>query len=152
MKRISLIIIFLAFGFNAVAQQQQEIIQLDSCNQFASNGQSAFKDIYVRVQQTAQWNMPGTSMEEFFKKFLRQYVQKKAGGRITLSLLINEEGKCCFYRAQPNSNVRPDFKELKRLLDQTAWKPAIQDGRPVKSARVIFLEFDGKNTKTRLLD
>jgi hypothetical protein len=96
--------------------------------------------------------MPGTSMEEFFKKFFKQYVQKKAGGRITLSLLINEEGKCCFYRAQPNSNVRPDFKELKRLLDQTAWKPAIQDGLPVKSARVIFLEFDGKNTKTRFLD
>ncbi len=127
------------------AQQQQETILLDSCNQFAQKGKDAFDEMYVRVQQSAQWNNRKTSMDDFFDTFFKQYVQKRAGGRITLSLLISEDGRCCFYKAQPNSNVRPDFKELKRLLDQTAWTPALQDGKAVKSAKILFLNFDGKN-------
>ena len=83
-------------------------------------------------------------MDDFFNSYFKQYVQKRAGGRITISLLISEDGRCCFYKAQPNSNVRPDFKELKRLLDQTAWAPALLDGKAVKSAKVLFLNFDGK--------
>lgn len=126
------------------AQQQQETILLDSCNQFAQKGKDAFDEMIVRVQQSAQWNNRKTSMDDFFDNFFKQYVQKRAGGRITISLLISEDGRCCFYKAQPNSNVRPDFKELKRLLDQTTWSPAMQGGKAVKSAKILFLNFDGK--------
>lgn len=126
------------------AQQQQETIFLDSCNRFAQKGKDAFDEMVVRVQQSAQWNNRKTSMDDFFDTFFKQYVQKRAGGRITISLLISEDGRCCFYKAQPNSNVRPDFKELKRLLDQTTWSPAMQGGKAVKSAKILFLNFDGK--------
>lgn len=143
MKILLSFILFLSF-FVTNAQQQQETILLDSCNQFAQKGKDAFDEMYVRVQQSAQWNNRKTSMDDFFDSFFKQYVQKRAGGRITISLLINEKGKCCFYKAQPNSNVRPDFKELKRLLDQTVWSPATQGGKPVKSAKILFLNFDGK--------
>lgn len=146
MKHI-LSFILLLFAFTASAQQQVEIIQLDSCNRFVNPGENAFENMAVRVSQPAQWNNSKTSLDEFFDNFFKQYVQKKAGGRITLSLLISKDGQCCFYRAQPNSNVRPDFNELKRLLDQTKWIPAQQGGQPVLSARVLFINFDGKNVK-----
>jgi hypothetical protein len=142
---LSFILFFLSIA--ASAQQQVEIIQLDSCNQFANPGETAFESMAVRVSQHAQWNNSKTSLDDFFDTFFKQYVQKKAGGRITLSLLISKDGQCCFYRAQPNSNVRPDFNELKRLLDQTKWIPAQQGGQPVLSARVLFINFDGKNVK-----
>ncbi len=142
--KILLSSILLFFVIITNAQQQQETIFLDSCNQFAQKGKDGFDEMYVRVQKSAQWNNSKTSMDDFFDNFFQEYVQKRAGGRITISLLINEEGKCCFYKAQPNSNVRPDFKELKRLLDQTAWSAAVQDGKVVKSTKVLFLNFDGK--------
>jgi hypothetical protein len=142
---LSFILIFISF--TASAQQQVEIIQLDSCHQFANKGETAFESMAVRVSQPAQWNNSKTSMDDFFDTFFKQYVQKRAGGRITLSLLISKDGQCCFYRAQPNSNVRPDFNELKRLLDQTKWTPAQSGGQPVLSAKVLFINFDGKNVK-----
>jgi hypothetical protein len=146
MKHILSFILFFV-SISAIAQQQVEIIQLDSCKQFNTQYPNAFDDMVVRVQQPAQWNNSKTSMNEFFDTFFKQYVQKRAGGRITLSLLINKDGRCCFYRAQPNSNVRPNFSELKRLLDQTTWKPAVQNGNNVKSAKVLFIDFDGKSIK-----
>jgi hypothetical protein len=148
----ALSIILLLLIYSAATAQQQEIIKLDSCNRFAQQGKAAFDDIYVRPQQQAEWNMPKTSMEEFFKKYFKQFVQKNAGGRITISLLINEEGKCCFYQAQPNSNVRPNFSELKALLDQTAWLPAKQEGKPVKSTKVLFVSFKGKEITVTSFD
>lgn len=144
--------ILLFFAFSASAQQQVEIIQLDSCKQFGTAYSDAFDDMVVRVEQPAQWNNSKTSLDDFFDTFFKQYVQKRAGGRITLSLLINKDGRCCFYRTQPNSNVRPDFKELKRLLDQTLWKPAMQGGQAVKAAKVLFIDFDGKKVKVTELD
>ncbi|MBX9782273.1 MAG: hypothetical protein K2X48_03165 [Chitinophagaceae bacterium] len=144
--------ILLFFAFSAFAQQQVESIQLDSCNQYAAPGETAFESMAVRVEQSAQWNNSKTSMDDFFDTFFKQYVQKRAGGRITLSLLISKDGKCCFYQAQPNSNVRPDFKELKRLLDQTTWTPATQNGQAVKSAKVLFINFDGKRVSVSSLD
>lgn len=149
--KILLSSLILLASFSAFSQQQ-EIIKLDSCNRFATKDKAAFEDIYVRVQQSAQWNMAKTSMTEFFKKYFKQYVQKTAGGRITLSLLINEEGKCCFYQAQPNSNVRPNFNELKALLDQTSWLPATQEGKPVKFTKVLFINFKGKEVSVSSLD
>lgn len=147
---LSSILFFLAF--TATAQQQVEIIKLDSCKQFSTQYSDAFDDMFVRVEYPAKWNNSKTSMNEFFDTFFKQYVQKRAGGRITLSLLINKDGRCCFYQAQPNSNVRPDFNELKRLLDQSMWKPAVQNGNNVKSAKVLFIDFDGKNVKVTELE
>jgi hypothetical protein len=145
--------IILPFFFCTITYaQQQEIIKLDSCNHFATKEKKAFDDIYVRPQQPAQWNMPKNSMTEFFQKYFKQYVQKTAGGRITISLLINEEGKCCFYQAQPNSNVRPNFNELKALLDQTSWLPAMQEGKAVKFTKVIFVSFKGKEITVTSID
>ena len=144
----SILLFFSVFS----SAQQVEIIQLDSCKQFGTQYSDAFDDMVVRVEQPAQWNNSKTSMDDFFDTFFKQYVQKRAGGRITLSLLINKDGRCCFYRAQPNSNVRPDFKELKRLLDQTLWKPALQNGQAVKAAKVLFIDFDGKSVKVSSID
>jgi hypothetical protein len=150
MKTLLSFILFL-FALTSSAQQI-EIIKLDSCRQFAAPGQNVFEEMAVRVSEPAQWNNSKTSMNEFFDTFFKQYVQKRAGGRITLSLLISKEGKCCFYQAQPNSNVRPDFNELKRLLDQTIWTPAKLGNQAVTSARVLFVNFDGKNVKVTSLD
>jgi hypothetical protein len=150
---MKILLSFLLLALSVIGKaQQKEIIKLDSCNHFGTKEKAAFDDIYVRVQQPAQWNMPKTSMTEFFQKFFKQYVQKTAGGRITISLLINEEGKCCFYQAQPNSNVRPNFIELKTLLDQTAWLPAMQEGKAVKSTQVLFISFKGKEITVTSLD
>jgi hypothetical protein len=136
----------------AASAQQVEIIQLDSCRQFNTAHFNAIDEMHVRVEQPAVWNNSKTSMDKFFDTFFKQYVQKTAGGRITLSLLINKDGRCCFYRAQPNSNVRPDYKELKRLLDQTSWKPAMQNGQVVISAKVLFIDFSGKKVKVKELE
>lgn len=142
------------FFFSAAvsAQQQVESIQLDSCKQFSTSYSDAFDEMFIRVEQPAKWNNSKTSMNDFFETFFKPYLQKRAGGRITISLLINKEGRCCFYKAQPNSNVRPDFNELKRLLDQTTWLPALQNSQPVKSAKVLFLDFEGKNVKVSAID
>lgn len=147
---LSFILFFLTLS--ASAQQQVESIQLDSCKQFSSQYSDAFDEMFIRVEQSAKWNNSKASMKEFFDDFFKPYLQKRAGGRITLSLLINKEGRCCFYKVQPNSNVRPDFNELKRLLDQTLWTPALQNGMKVKSAKVLFLDFDGKNVKVSSID
>lgn len=150
---MKLILSSILLFFSIISSAQQvEIIQLDSCKQFGTQYSDAFDDMVVRVEQPAQWNNSKTSMDDFFDTFFKQYVQKRAGGRITLSLLINKDGRCCFYRAQPNSNVRPDFKELKRLLDQTLWKPALQNGQAVKAAKILFIDFDGKSVKVSSID
>jgi len=150
---MKLILSSILLFFSIISSAQQvEIIQLDSCKQFGTQYSDAFDDMVVRVEQPAEWNNSKTSMDDFFDTFFKQYVQKRAGGRITLSLLINKDGRCCFYRAQPNSNVRPDFKELKRLLDQTLWKPALQNGQAVKAAKVLFIDFDGKSVKVSSID
>ncbi len=146
---LSAILFFLSI--TSFAQQVEEI-KLDSCKQFGTQYSDAFDDMMVRVDQSAQWNNGKISINDFFENFFKEYVQKRAGGRITLSLLINKDGRCCFYKAQPNSNVRPDFKELKRLLDQTLWHPALQNGQAVKSAKVLFIDFDGKDVKVRSID
>lgn len=147
--KIVVSIILLMIGPSAFSQQQQEIIDLDSCHQFNKPGESAFESVYVRVQQEAKWNNSKTSLQNFFDLYFKKYVQKKAGGRITLSLLINEQGKPCLYRVQPNSNVRPDFKELKALLDGSNWLPAIHEGKAVKSTKVLFLYFEGRNVSVK---
>lgn len=144
---LSCILFFISLS--AFSQQQQEIIELDSCHQFNKPGEAAFESVYVRVQQEAKWNNSKTSLQDFFDRYFKKYVQKKAGGRITLSLLITEQGKACLYRAQPNSNVRPDYKELKALLDEYNWLPAIQGGKAVKSTKVLFLYFEGKNVSVK---
>src|SRR5690349_10608677 len=105
---LSFILFLVAFATNA--QQQQEIYKLDSCLQFGAN---PFDDIYVRVQQTAKWKSKKPGLESHIEKFFDQYTQKKAGGKITISILIDKTGKPCTYEARPNSNVRPDFQLLK---------------------------------------
>ena len=140
------------FAISASAQQQVESIQLDSCKQFGTQYSDAFDEMFVRVEYSAQWNNSKIRLSEFFDDFFKPYLQKRAGGRITLSLLVNKDGRCCLYKVQPNSNVRPDFNELKRLLDQTLWTPALQNGNKVKSAKVLFLDFDGKNVKVSSID
>lgn len=129
--------------------QQQEIIRLDSCTQF---GTTAFDDVYIRVQQTAQWNNKKTSLDDYLGQFFKEYVQKKAGGKITLSLLINADGKACLYEARPNSNVRPDFSALKTWMSRNSWNPALQNGLPVKSIKILQVSFDGKKTTVTELE
>jgi hypothetical protein len=131
--------------------QQQEILLLDSCNRYSTTSNSAFADVHVRVSQPARWNNK-MSIGDFFQTYFSKYVQKKAGGKITLSLLITSKGEVCFYKAQPNSNVRPDYKELKALLDQTRWHPALQGDEPVTSLIVLFLHFEGKKVTVTQLE
>ncbi|HMP87864.1 MAG TPA: hypothetical protein PKE63_11335, partial [Lacibacter sp.] len=88
----------------------------------------------------------------FFDQFFSTYTQKKAGGRIPLSLLVDTQGQACLYRVQPNSNVRPDYRELKRLLDATSWQPALLNGQPVKSTKVLYILFDGKRVNVQELE
>lgn len=125
----------------AKAQQQKEIFRLDSCKEFGAN---PFDDVYIRVQQTAQWKNKKVSLEGHLEKFFKDYVQKKAGGKITISLLINKEGKVCTYEARPNSNVRPNFNELKLWMNQQDWSPAMQNGQPVLSIKILQVNFEGK--------
>jgi hypothetical protein len=146
----SLLFLLAVIPFGAFAQQQEEI-QLDSCNRFNENGLSVFADVYVRVSQSARWSNK-MSMEDFFQTYFSKYVQKKAGGKLTLSLLITKKGQVCFYKVQPNSNVRPDYGELKALLDQTNWKPALMGNEPVTSLKVLFIQFEGKKVSVSELD
>lgn len=136
---------FIVFG------QQEEMIQLDSCAQYNNGTQSVFSDVHVRVSQPARWNNK-MNIDDFFQTYFSKYVQKKAGGKITLSLLITQKGQACFYKAQPNSNVRPDYKELKALLDQTRWFPAQQGSEPVTSLKVLFIHFEGKKVTVTELE
>ncbi len=140
--------ILLIVCFNSKAQQQ-EIIRLDSCKQFGSN---PFDDVYIRVQQTAQWNNKKTSLDDHLDHFFKEYVQKRAGGKITLSLLINKDGKACLYEARPNSNVRPDFNALQSWMSQGNWSPAIQNGQPVISVKILQVGFDGKKINVTELE
>lgn len=144
---ISFILLLTTLGIKA--QQQQEIIRLDSCKQFGTN---PFEDVYIRVQQTAQWNNKKTSLDDHLDHFFKEYVQKRAGGKITLSLLINTDGTACLYEARPNSNVRPDFTALKTWMSQGNWSPALQNGQPVRSVKILQVRFDGKKISVTELE
>lgn len=144
---ISFLLLF--SGLISKAQQQQEIFRLDSCKQF---GTTPFDDVYVRVQQTATWKNKKTSLDDYVDRFFKDYVQKRAGGKITLSLLINKEGKVCTYEARPNSNVRPDFNELKLWMNQNDWNPALQNGQPVTSIKILQISFNGKKISVTELE
>ncbi len=147
--KILISILFLFSGFITNAQQQQEIIRLDSCKQF---GATPFEDVYVRVQQSATWGNKKTSLDDYVDQFFKEYVQKRAGGKITLSLLINKEGKVCTYEARPNTNVRPNFNDLKVWMNQNNWNPALQNGQPVTSIKILQINFDGKKINVTELE
>ena len=144
---LSFILLFTCFSTKA--QQQQEIFRLDSCKQFGAN---PFKDVYIRVQQTAQWKNKKVSLDDHLDHFFKEYVQKRAGGKITLSLLINTDGKVCLYEARPNSNVRPNFSDLKVWMNQHDWSPAMQNGQPVRSIKILQVNFDGKKVSVAELE
>ena len=140
--------ILLLSTYAAAAQQQQEIIRLDSCLQF---GAQPFDDLYIRVQQTAQWKSK-PSLESHIETFFKNYVQKKAGGKITISILINSDGKPCTYEVRPNSNVRPNFAQLKAWMDQYDWTPALQNNQPVRSVKILQISFEGKKISVTELE
>ena len=144
---LSFILLFTCFSTKA--QQQQEIFRLDSCKQFGAN---PFEDVYIRVQQTAQWKNKKVSLDDHLDHFFKEYVQKRAGGKITLSLLINTNGKVCLYEARPNSNVRPNFSDLKLWMNQHDWNPAMQNGQPVRSIKILQVNFDGKKVSVAELE
>ena len=144
---LSFILFFMAI--TATAQQQQEVYKLNSCLQFGAN---PFDDVYVRVQQTAKWKSKKPSLESHIEKFFDQYTQKKAGGKITISLLIDKDGKVCMYEARPNSNVRPDYNQLKAWMERYPWDPAIQNGQPVRSIKILQVGFEGKKVSVVELD
>lgn len=144
---ISFLLLF--SGLLAKAQQQQEVFRLDSCKQF---GTTPFDDVYVRVQQSATWKNKKTSLDDHLDQFFKNYVQKRAGGKITLSLLINKEGKVCTYEARPNTNVRPNFNDLKIWMNQNDWNPALQNGQPVTSIKILQINFDGKKINVTELE
>lgn len=144
---LSFILLFSVF--TAAAQQQQEVYKLDSCVQFGSN---PLDDVHMRVQQSAKWKSKKPSLEAHIEKFFEQYTQKKAGGKITLSILIEKDGRPCTYEVRPNSNVRPDFAQLKAWMDQYSWEPAIQGGQPVRTIKILQINFEGKKIAVVELD
>jgi len=143
-----LILLFLIGSSNAFAQQQEEI-WLDSCYQLARQGETAFESVYVRVQQEAEWNNKKETLSRFIDRYFEKYVQKRAGGKITFSILIHENGSACLYKVQPNTNVHPDYREFKDLVGQTTWKPALQNNQPVRSIKVLFVYFEGKSVTVK---
>ena len=145
----NLLIILFLVAFTQAMAQQQEVYRLDSCRQF---GNTAFDDAYIRVQQTARWKNSKTSLDDHIDKFFKQYVQKTAGGKITISILINKEGKPCMYEARPNSNVRPDFKLLKAWMEQYDWLPALQNSEAVMSIKILQIGFSGKKISVTELE
>lgn len=144
-------ILFICFVFfvQHTSAQQVEIIRLDSCQQM---GAHPFDDVLIRVQEAAKWNLKKTSLDDYLDQFFKPYVQKRAGGKITLSLLINTEGKACLYEARPNTNVRPDFQALKNWMNQSNWTPAQQNGQSVISIKILLIQFEGKKINVTELD
>ncbi len=146
----SLLSFILLFSvLSAEAQQQQEVYKLDSCLQFGAN---PFEEVYVRVQQPAKWKTKKPSLESHIEKFFDEYTQKRAGGKITISLLVNSDGKPCTYEVRPNSNVRPDMAKLKAWMDQYDWQPASNNGQPVRSFKILQVSFEGKKIAITELD
>ncbi|TWI85415.1 hypothetical protein IQ13_0576 [Lacibacter cauensis] len=148
MKSVLSLILFFSV-LSAAAQQQQEVYKLDSCVQFGAN---AFDDVVVRVQQPAKWKTKKPSLDSHIEKFFDVYTQKRAGGKITISLLINSDGKPCTYEVRPNSNVRPDMAKLKAWMDLYEWQPAINNGQPVRSYKILQISFEGKKITITELD
>ncbi len=144
---LSFILVFIVL--QAAGQQQQEVYKLDSCVQFGAN---AFDDVYVRVQQPAKWKTKKPGLESHIEKFFDEYTQKRAGGKITISLLINSDGKPCTYEVRPNSNVRPDMAKLKAWMDMYEWQPALNNGQPVRSFKILQVSFEGKKITITELD
>ena len=106
----------------------------------------------VRVQQPAEFEGGNERLTAFFARFFKAYLQKAAGGKIRLSLLIDTVGRCCLYRVDPNTNVHPSYQELKRQLEQTRWLPARQQAGPVTAAKLLMVEFHGKKLTVTALD
>lgn len=144
---LSLILFFVAL--TATSQQQQEVYKLDSCLQFGAN---PFDQAFVRVEQPAKWKNKKPGLESHIEKFFEEYTQKKAGGKITISLLIDKDGRACTYEVRPNSNVRPDFTHLKVWMDQYPWQPAVQNGHSVRSIKILQVNFEGKKVSVVELD
>lgn len=132
----------------ALGQQQE--VRFDSCTKLGAPVAVLMEDVIMRPQIAARWNAP-QSADETFRKWLQPYLQKSAGGQITLSLLVAADGHCCLYRIQPNSNVRPDYYLLKKQVEEIRWVPAYQNNAPVVSTKVLQLSFSGKNLRVHEL-
>lgn len=136
----------LALLLEPVSGQSQNDIRFDSCLGFSASVPELMENAIIRTQIPAKWNA-SQSINEVFRDWLQPYLQKSAGGQINLSLFIFPDGRCCLYRVQPNSNVRPNFLLLRKQIAQLQWLPAYQNSNPVLSTKVLQLVFSGKTLR-----
>lgn len=136
----------LALLLEPVSVQSQNDIRFDSCAGFSASVPELMENAIIRTQIPARWNA-SQSINQVFDGWLRPYIQKSAGGQINLSLLIFPDGSCCLYRIQPNSNVRPNFLQLRKQVAQLQWLPAYQNNTPVLTTKVLQLVFSGKTLR-----
>jgi hypothetical protein len=147
-----LVLFFCLLLSDKIKAQQQEYLLLDSCFIYAKANEQIAGQMVLRAQRTATWKQTDISIERFFEQFFKPYLQKNAGGNLKLSLLIDPNGHCCFFKVVPNSNVRPDYTSLKQQLDRSIWNPASYQESEIHMVKTLQIRFEGKKIHVSELD
>lgn len=128
----------------AAKAQLQADIRFDSCIGYTVAVPELIESAIMRPQMAGKWIDP-QPIDREFRNWLLPYLQKTAGGQIKLSLLIFPDGRSCMYRVQPNTNVRPDYRLLKKQVEQIRWSPGYQNNLAVVTTKVLQINFSGKS-------
>lgn len=67
---------------------------------------------------------------------------KGISGRVGICLVVNEDGSVSGVRLKQGVNATLNEEALRLFRSMPRWKPAIKDGRPVKSLVLSSVSFD----------
>ena len=97
--------------------------------------------IYMNVDKKAEFS---GDQEEWLAKNIQLYKatdDKGLSGRVGICLVVNEDGSVSGVRLKQGVNKTLNEEALRLFRSMPRWKPAIKDGKPVKSLVLTGVSF-----------
>jgi TonB family protein len=102
---------------------------------------SATDDIYLQAEPIEGYE----ALFEFFRenlKYPQDAIKDSIQGVMKISFVINEEGKPVNIRTEETLGKLFDAEAVKLIESMPPWKPALLNGKPVKSRISLPLTFE----------
>jgi hypothetical protein len=91
-------------------------------------------------------------LDEYFNSKLKG-LSKNLNGKIFVQLIIDSLGKQCVKSIQNDLNVKNRVPSLKHEINTMPhWKPALENGKPKSSSRVLIFSFNKGEVSTSIKD